>query len=531
MEFLQQSLPYLAPPLLGALIGYVTNYIAIRMLFRPLRPWHLCGVRLPLTPGIIPAKREELAARIGEMVGSHLVTSDEVAGALERPGFQQEMRQAVCARLGDFLDRELDAPASLVPDKLRGRFREMVEGLQWKAVREVFAYLESPAFEERLQAFLQRKGDELLARDPAGLLSLARRADLERQLRSRVSGWLRSANMARAIARLADEQLDELLASERPLRELLPRELSESAQIWIEGQLPPLLERLVALLQEPEVRERLVVRAQQAVEGFLESLGGLSGLLSGFLGPDKIAQYLPGLLDRAGEEIGRCLAEEGARRRVATLVVERLDGLLERSPADLLAGVPYGRMARLRRFVRARVTLLVRGDNAGRAIDALLSALLDRLRTRSCGELLEEMLPEGGVTRARAALAAKLLDLLRSPAARETVSSELAALAEKWLFERPLGRLSARLTSEVRCELEDGLHAQLMQLLVREVPPLVDSLDVRRMVEDKVNSLDILKVEGLLLGIMQEQFKYINLFGALLGALIGLVNLLLLGVM
>jgi uncharacterized membrane protein YheB (UPF0754 family) len=58
------------------------------------------------------------------------------------------------------------------------------------------------------------------------------------------------------------------------------------------------------------------------------------------------------------------------------------------------------------------------------------------------------------------------------------------------------------------------------------VPPLVDSLNVRRMVEDKINSLDILAVEGLLLGIMQEQFKYINLFGALLGGIIGAMNLL-----
>ena len=48
------------------------------------------------------------------------------------------------------------------------------------------------------------------------------------------------------------------------------------------------------------------------------------------------------------------------------------------------------------------------------------------------------------------------------------------------------------------------------------------------MVEEKVNGLDILQVEGLLMGIMKEQFKYINLFGALLGFLIGLANLLLL---
>jgi uncharacterized membrane protein YheB (UPF0754 family) len=47
-------------------------------------------------------------------------------------------------------------------------------------------------------------------------------------------------------------------------------------------------------------------------------------------------------------------------------------------------------------------------------------------------------------------------------------------------------------------------------------------------VAEKVDSLDLLKLERLLLSIMEEQFKYINLFGALLGFLIGCANLVLL---
>lgn len=56
----------------------------------------------------------------------------------------------------------------------------------------------------------------------------------------------------------------------------------------------------------------------------------------------------------------------------------------------------------------------------------------------------------------------------------------------------------------------------------------MESLNVARIVEDKVNKLDLLEVEDLLMGIMREQFRYINLFGALLGFLLGLLNLVLL---
>ena len=63
------------------------------------------------------------------------------------------------------------------------------------------------------------------------------------------------------------------------------------------------------------------------------------------------------------------------------------------------------------------------------------------------------------------------------------------------------------------------------------IPGLVDSLNIRRVVTEKVDSLDLLKLERLLLSIMEEQFKYINLFGALLGFLIGFINLLALQIM
>jgi uncharacterized membrane protein YheB (UPF0754 family) len=120
----------------------------------------------------------------------------------------------------------------------------------------------------------------------------------------------------------------------------------------------------------------------------------------------------------------------------------------------------------------------------------------------------------------------RLLAALRSATARQAVERALGEMAEERLFRRPLGKLSARVPADLREEAEEALSLQLADLLKREVPPLVETLNVRRMVEEKVNSLDILKVEGLLLSIMQEQFKYINLFGGLLGFLIGLANLI-----
>ena len=136
-------LPYIIPPLLGALIGYITNYVAIRMLFRPLHPWRLFGIRLPLTPGVIPSQRHELAVRMGEMVGSHLLTTDDVVRTLEGEAFRRELKIAVSDKLSQFLDRDLGTVQDLVPVSFSSRFDELIDRLTQRLATTCRDYLES----------------------------------------------------------------------------------------------------------------------------------------------------------------------------------------------------------------------------------------------------------------------------------------------------------------------------------------------------------------------------------------------------
>lgn len=528
MTSYEQFLPYLLPPLLGALIGYVTNYIAIRMLFRPLHPWRILGVRLPLTPGIIPAKRGELAEKMGEMVGSHLLTSEDVGRALEKEGFRRELKGAVADKLGSFLDRDLGTFESLVPANFRGRFRDLVDLLRYKVVKSVFAYADSEAFEEALRGYLQRKGDELLARDLESFLTPERYSDLRGHLDDRFTTLLTSPAVGRAVGHFVDSRSERLLSSPRPLRELLPADLVEVILVQMEKEIPPLLENFGGMLYDPDFRQRLVEKGREGIEGFLDSLGGLSGLLAGFINLDKIYARIPEFLDKAGDEIARWLREEKTQTEVAALLRERIDALLDSPLSSYLEKVSYEKVAGMRRFARERVVTMVQSRKAVDTLLQLSERGLEQVKDRSFASLLEKTLPQGGLQKGRDYAADRLLALLRSTEARDALDALLSGWLQNWLFSRPLGKLSARIPADVREELVDGLYGQLAELLKKEVPPLVETLNVNRMVEEKVNSLDILKVEGLLMGIMKEQFKYINLFGALLGFLIGLVNLVLL---
>lgn len=69
---------YLAPPIVGGIIGYFTNDIAIQMLFRPYKPIYIGGRRLPFTPGLIPRNQERLAKRVSDTIMGSLLTPTEM---------------------------------------------------------------------------------------------------------------------------------------------------------------------------------------------------------------------------------------------------------------------------------------------------------------------------------------------------------------------------------------------------------------------------------------------------------------------
>jgi uncharacterized membrane protein YheB (UPF0754 family) len=78
---------FLVPPITGSIIGYFTNDIAIKMLFRPYKAIYLGKRKLPFTPGLIPSNQERLAQKV----------SDTIMGSLLTPGELQKLAQRLLA--------------------------------------------------------------------------------------------------------------------------------------------------------------------------------------------------------------------------------------------------------------------------------------------------------------------------------------------------------------------------------------------------------------------------------------------------
>lgn len=86
---------YIIAPLLGGVIGYITNDIAIRMLFRPHKAKYIMGVHIPFTPGIIPKEKERIADAIGGVISENLMNKDVLERYLLSDDMVGKVRSAV----------------------------------------------------------------------------------------------------------------------------------------------------------------------------------------------------------------------------------------------------------------------------------------------------------------------------------------------------------------------------------------------------------------------------------------------------
>ena len=73
---------FIAAPVLGGIIGYITNDIAIRMLFRPRNAVYIGGRRLPFTPGLIPRQKDRIAVSLGRIVSTQLMNRETIEATI-----------------------------------------------------------------------------------------------------------------------------------------------------------------------------------------------------------------------------------------------------------------------------------------------------------------------------------------------------------------------------------------------------------------------------------------------------------------
>lgn len=285
---------YIIPPLIGAVIGYCTNYIAVKMLFRPRNEIKVLGHTLPFTPGAIPKNKPRLAKAIGEVVettffGEETISAQFLSGEAEDNAVAQMVRgmdrpisdlgisvlgseekyEKGLDRLSEILSQQLlqslrsgetiRMVSDTVIDKLVDQFRGGMLGM---FITDSFVESAKQMVEAGIRGEIEDKGEEFL----------------NRMVRSQMDTWSRDTLSEIAFeAGYSDERVERIL-----------RKAYRGA---VKSAVPALIDRInVSGMIEEKVNdmsneqlEELVLSVMKRELNLIVNLGALIGLILGCL--------------------------------------------------------------------------------------------------------------------------------------------------------------------------------------------------------------------------------------------------------
>lgn len=159
-------------PLISGFIGWVTNWVAIKMLFHPRNPVNILGIKVQ---GIFPKRQDQFAEKLGKLVSRELLSFDEIEAKITNPDNLKKVLPQVETHIDHFLRVKLSDSMPMISmfigdktiEKLKTVFMEELEILFPKIMKDYSGTLKQQLDLEaivaaKVKAFSSDKLEEIL---------------------------------------------------------------------------------------------------------------------------------------------------------------------------------------------------------------------------------------------------------------------------------------------------------------------------------------------------------------------------------
>jgi uncharacterized membrane protein YheB (UPF0754 family) len=532
-------LNWVLPLVWGGLIGYLTNALAIRMLFRPLTRKYLFGIPVPLTPGIIPRRRGELARSIGRMVARDLLSTETLRERLDSEAFGRALqeqfrnvREAIARKpLADLAAAVGGAGSVPGPAGQTGApidWPELVRRILEQMLRRLVG---SRAFIYGVRSLVERLVDDLGARR---LRDLVTADQLARLVAGGVLPALTGSPVRVQVGNAVRHWLQRRRQENTPLHRLLTPDTVELLVALLQRNLPALLEALFAWLRGPEMRRQLEVRGRALVRDILDKLNVMQKMFVTVGQYDEsLNQRMPAIVTDVIEQAETAAATGAVQEQIVAAARRAVTRWGERGVREV-TGDTAEQLDELVEHLVHRVFDALAGAGAGAETSPVVRAVEGWYREQEAVTVAELAARYLGVQPAAVAdvLSNLLLSALATPETAVRLAEQIPGMVSGALGDAAAAGSATvqdvvSLAPDTALELDRFLARRSIAFLSERLPSVMATVDVESMVVARVEALDPHSVEQLLLTVMARHLKWVKLFGAVIGAAIGVLMIVL----
>lgn len=497
--------------------GYLAAWLAIWMLFHPYEPKKFLGLTI-WPQGMIPRHRQRLAQSIGNAVGNELVSQDTVFNALFETGFfSRKIETFVNAYTNELLATVYPSFIEALPSAARAPILDTIAALQLRLAEHIAAVLKSEQTTEAITNFVDRRVDDLLARYLSETVSEETFAKVLSFAEERFHDLVTEQGFENKVRDFVGTRLDELARSQATLAEMFTPQTVDLIKERIDREIPPIVHQLADIATSKSTRQQIGSLIKREVDDYYTQLSFFKKI---FISRETIHREVDELvhktLPRRVEEYlrGAAFAQEAEAFLNSTI-----DNLLSRPLNELADQISPDKFEMIKDQITERILALAQSPELATSISTYFTDAVGRLRPRTLRDLLQHLNPDSA-PRLKSFLATSLLTVLARDDTARTINGILSSQIERLLIA-PIGRLGDQLPEHTVERASAALTERITEAARERLPAAIAEFDVGGLVRKKVSDYPLEKLEELVLSVAEHHLKTIELFGALIGFVIG----------
>ncbi len=256
-------LTYVLPLLLSGAVGYLTNWIAIMMLFRPYEPkkWLFFWPQ-----GLIPRNKQSIAKKVGNKVGTELLSPEKIASELSGHLMEWMKRPDVIAtlkaKLQEFLSSHQEAIIAFLVPQIENTLKEYVDKLvNPQSIQELWDTQLLPLLNKRENRQKIVEGFVSFCKNNSGTFATILRTRISQYIQQKLSDvWF--------VGHFADKITDGIMdffANEESMKEMLSSWLAEpNTQEMLEQNVSKISQEFNDWMKSPQATGKLGEFAENA---------------------------------------------------------------------------------------------------------------------------------------------------------------------------------------------------------------------------------------------------------------------------
>ena len=465
----QPVINLITTPLVAGVVGYVTNKIAIKMLFRPYKPkWYTLGWQ-----GIVPKTRPKLANKISEIVGQKLLAHDDFLYALEHNDIKASINNIINTKLSTLSQKDIHVLIRLfnVEDRLIAN-KETVNSVLNNAAHFF------------MQQLFEKKVSMTYLSQP-------------------ILNVIKSFNIEKIVLDEIDKYIITLYNENKKLKEILPESIINKKDSLASILTNIIMENIQTLGRNKNVQKVLIEKIIQFKNKMFSSASGVdvlkAGFISLFLSDDKIMKMVQDELPNITYDLSK---SKELYSSLYSMVENEFDKFLDKNIQELLLFFGFNNVDDFTDSVNNIIVSNVDINNK------ILNIILDKLHkydNLTINEILNILQID-----IKSYIKIDIMDILNSDNYK-TNKNNLIIKVTNYIASNSY-KISSIITEFI------------IKLIKGNLKYALNAINIEKIVKDKINALPLPEVENILFSFMKEHFKWINILGFFLGFLIGLIQ-------